>query len=156
MSPRLDHLELARRLIPPEGNNFGLIAQDKTAESEFLARVRPLVHRNYETVWRHSPEGSKSHAGLDATLAALRAIGRLFETFVAFPELYVDLGDSVLVLVRREGHTVDGVDFAEEGAVIYSFEGGLLRRMQMYADRELALADANISAAEARERGVPP
>ena len=69
--------------------------------------------------------------------------------------VYVDLGDRVLVLLTREGRTVDGTDFAEEGATMYVIESGRLRRMELYADRALALTDAGITEAEARKRGVP-
>jgi hypothetical protein len=109
-------------LIPPEGNNWGAVIRDKAAEAGFMARVSPLVHPQFETVWRHSPEGSGSRTGVEATLAALRQVGAAFGSLIAVPELYVDLGDRVLVLLRRSGRTVDGIDFDEEGAVVYSFE----------------------------------
>ena len=150
------NLDRARRLLlPPEGNNWGEIAHDPEAEMEFLNRVGPLLHPHYETVWRHSETGAHSETGLQATLTALRVIGREFETLVAIPELFVDLGDRVLALVRREGRSAAGVDFSEEGAAMYVFEGGLLRRMELYADRATALAEAGVTAAEAYERGVP-
>ena len=148
-------LELARTLIPPEGNDWGAIIGDREAEARFMARVRPLVHADFETVWRHTPGGSESRTGVEATMAALRQVGAGFESLIAVPELYVDLGDRVPVLVRRSGRTVDGVEFSEDGAVVYSIQGGLLRRMELYADREIAFADAGLSDAEARERGVP-
>jgi ketosteroid isomerase-like protein len=149
------NLELAYRLIPASGNNWGEISHSQAAEAEFLARVSPLLHPRFETVWRQSEAGSESTAGLWPTLEALRRIGRAFETLVALPELYIDLGDRVLVLLTREGRTVDGVDFAEQGAALYIIEEGRLRRMELYADRALALSDAGITEAEARERGVP-
>ena len=149
-------LERARTLIPPEGTDFGAIVRDHRAEATYLARVRPLLHPGFQTVWRHSPAGSESHTGLDATITALHEIGRAFESLVSSPELYVALEDSVLVLVRREGQMLDGTRFAEEGAVIYTFEAGLLRWMEMYAERALAFADAGITEEEARRRGVPP
>lgn len=152
---RTPNLELARALIPPEGNDWGAVVRDREAESRFMARVRSLVHSDFETVWRNSPGASESRTGVEATLAALRQVGAAFESLIAVPELYVALGDRVLVLVRREGRTVDGLEFREAGAVIYVFEDGLLRRMQMYADREIALADAGITAGDAAERGVP-
>jgi hypothetical protein len=61
----------------------------------------------HETVWRHSETGSVTQTSADATLGALRQIGAAFESLIAFPELYVDLCDRVLVLVRRDGRTVD-------------------------------------------------
>jgi ketosteroid isomerase-like protein len=144
---RTSNLELARVLIPREGNDWGAVIRDKAAEAAFMARVSPLVHPQFETIWRHSPEGSESRTGVEATLAALRQVGAAFESLIAVPELYVDLGDRVLVLLRRSGRTVDGIDFDEEGAVVYSFESGLLKRMELYADRALALADEAITAA---------
>ena len=149
------NLELAYRLIPASGNNWGEIAHSHAAEGEFLARVRPLLHPEFETVWRHSAVAGDSATGLGPTMAALRRIGQAFETLIALPELYVDLGDRVLVLLTREGRTVDGTDFAEEGATMYVIESGRLRRMELYADRALALTDAGITEAEARKRGVP-
>lgn len=154
--PETPNLELARRLIPPEGNDWGAVLQDKAAEAAFTARVRPLVHPDFETVWRHSPSGSEARTGVEATLAALRQVGAAFESLIAVPELYVDRGDHVLVLLRRSGRTVDGIEFSEEGAVVYSFEAGLLRRMELYADRGLAFADEAITEDQARERGVAP
>jgi ketosteroid isomerase-like protein len=121
-----------------------------------MARVRPLVHLDFETVWRHSPSGSESRTGVEATLAALRQVGAAFESLIAVPELYIDLGDHVLVLVWCSGRTVDGTSFSEEGAVVYSFEAGRLRRMELYADRGLAFADEAITEAEARKRGIAP
>jgi ketosteroid isomerase-like protein len=157
--PRGSHTEnlaLARKLIPPEGNDFAAIVDDRHAEERFMARVRPLLHSQYETVWRDAETGGETRTGAEATLGALHQIGAAFETLVAFPELYLDLGDRVLVLVRREGRTLDGIDFRESGAAIYVFQDGLLRRMQMYADRASALADVGLSPSEVAERGVAP
>ncbi len=149
------NLELAYRLIPPTGNNWGEVASDRAAEAEFLTRVRPLVHPEFETLWRHASVEGESRAGLAATMAALRSIGLAFETLIAVPKTYVDLGDRVLVLLTRKGRTVTGADFAEEGAAMYIFESSQLRRMELYSDRAVALADAGITEAEAHERGVP-
>ena len=38
---------------------------------------------------------------------------------------------------------------------MYIFEARQLRRLELYSDRAIALADAGITEAEARERGVP-
>ena len=150
-----ENVALASRLIPPEGNNWGEIAHGRDAEQEFLDRVGPLLHPEFETVWRHSMVGGESHTGLAATLEALRLVGQAFETLVAVPELYVDLGDRVLVLLIRSGRTVGGADFSEQGAAVYVIQDSKLRRMELYAERAVALADAGISADDARERGVP-
>ena len=149
------NLELAHRLIPPTGNNWGEVAKRGAAEAEFLDRVRPLVHPDFETLWRHSALPGETRAGLNATLAALRSIGEAFDELIALPEVYVDLGDRVLILLTRKGRTVTGDDFAEEGAAMYIFEARQLRRLELYSDRAIALADAGITEAEARERGVP-
>ena len=74
------NLELAYRLIPASGNNWGEIAHDQAAEAEFLARIRPLLHAKFETVWRQSAAGGESTAGLWPTLEALRRIGQAFAT----------------------------------------------------------------------------
>jgi hypothetical protein len=152
---RPTNLEIAYRLIPAAGNDWGEISHSHAAEAEFFTRVRPLLHPEFETVWRHSAAGGDSTTGLGPTMAALRRIGRAFARLIALPELYVDLGDRVLVLLSREGRTADGVDFAEEGAAMYILEEGRLRRMELYSDRAIALADAGITEAEAAERGVP-
>ena len=149
------NLELAYRLIPATGNDFGEVAHSRSAEAEFLDRVRPLLHAQFETRWRHAAAEGQSATGLGATMEALRRIGRAFETLIARPEIYVDLGERVLVLVTRQGRTVDGAEFDEKGAAMYTFEEGRLRRMELYADRESALTDAGITEAEAFERGVP-
>ena len=107
------NLELAYRLIPPTGNNWGEVAKRGAAEAEFLDRVRPLVHPDFDP------------------LAPLRDAR----------------GD--------KGRAVTGDDFAEEGAAMYIFEASQLRRLELYSDRAIALADAGITEAEARERGVP-
>ena len=156
MAPAVANLELAYRLIPATGNNWGEISHSHVAEAEFMARVRPLLHPEFETVWRHSAVGAESTTGLGPTMAALRRIGQAFETLIALPDFYIDLGDRVLVLLTREGRTVDGTDFAENGAAMYIIDSSRLRRMELYADRALALSDAGITEAEARERGVPP
>src|SRR5919108_2016594 len=96
------NLELAYRLIPATGNNWGEVAHSHEAEAEFLARVRPLLHPEFETLWRHAAVEGESRTGLGATMAALRTIGRAFETLIAIPETYVDLGDRVLVILTRE------------------------------------------------------
>jgi hypothetical protein len=149
------NLALAYRLIPATGNNWGEISHSHAAEAEFLARIRPLLHPEFETVWRRPAGGGETTTGLGPTLAALRGIGQAFATLIARPELYVDLGDRVLVLLTREGRTVDGVDFCEQGAALYVIEEGRLRRMELYAERALALSDAGLTEAEALERGVP-
>jgi ketosteroid isomerase-like protein len=156
MNAEPDILALSRRLIPASGNDWGAIARRGRAERQFLARISPLVHPDFETVWPRYGEEARISTGLDATLAGLRQIGQAFEHLVAMPELYVDLGDRVLVLLRREGRTTDGYQFDEPGAALYVFEEGLLRRLQLYADREQPLADAGITAEEAQKRGVPP
>jgi hypothetical protein len=65
---RTSNLELTRVLIPPEGNDWGAVIRDKAAEASFMA-VCPLVHPQFETVWRHLPEGSESRTGVETTLA---------------------------------------------------------------------------------------
>ena len=149
------NLELAYRLIPASGNNWGEISHSHVAEAEFLARIRPLLHPEFETMWRHSAAGGESATGLGPTIEALRRIGQAIETLIALPELYIDLGDRVLVLLTREGRTVTGFDFSEQGAALYVIEEGRLRRMELYADRALALSDAGLTESEARDRGVP-
>ena len=149
-------LARAKQLIPADGNDWGAVVQGGAAEAEFLDRVGRLLHEDFVTVWRGDGSGQGETSGMQATLAGLRAVGQLFESLVAIPELYVELGDRVLVLLYREGRTVDGQDFREAGAALYVFDDGLLRRMQLYSDRESALRDCGITAAEAAARGVPP
>jgi hypothetical protein len=45
---------------------------------------------------------------------------------------------------------------SETGSVTHMFEGGPLRRMQMYADRDTAIADAGVNAQEVADRAVVP
>jgi ketosteroid isomerase-like protein len=140
-------------LIPPEGNNWGEIAHSRNAEREFRERVRPILHPDFETVFRN--DGQEERLSLEPMIMALRTIGAAFEALVAIPETFVEVGDSVLILLRREGRTTNGQDFDEPGAAVYTFEDGSLRLMRLYADRSKALADVGITAEEAEERGVP-
>jgi hypothetical protein len=41
------NLELAYRLIPASGNNWGEISHSQAAEAEFLARISPLLHPKF-------------------------------------------------------------------------------------------------------------
>ena len=149
-------LGLARQLIPAEGNDWGAVVKGGAAEDEFLERVGPLVHDDFVTVWPGGGAGPGETSGMQATLAGLRAVGQLFDALVAIPDLYVELGDRVLVLMHRKGRTVDGQDFNEAGAAVYVFDDGLLCRMQLYAEPSSALRDCGITADEATARGVPP
>lgn len=151
-----DLVAIAKRLIPAEGNDFGGVARGGEAERAFRARIGPLLHEDFVSVWPGQDMEAGEAAGMEATMVALRRIGKVFERLVALPERYVDLGDRVLVLLRREGRTLNGFEFSEEGAVVYVFEGALMVRMQLYAHREPALADTGLTQAEAEERGVPP
>ena len=149
-----DLLAIARQLIPAEGNDFGSVARGGEAERAFRARVEPFVHPAFEAIW----PGTDEHAtGLESTMTALHRVGQMFDSLVAIPERYVPLEDDrVLVLLHRDGRTFNGYEFAEEGAVIYDFEEGLLRRMLLYAHRPPALEDAGLTAEEAERRGLPP
>jgi ketosteroid isomerase-like protein len=146
------NLKLARALIPPGGNNWGEIAHSRAVERDFRERIRPLLHEDFETVFRQ--DGEEERLSLEPMMAALRQIGGAFESLVAVPELFVELDERVLVLVRREGRTVNGQDFSEPGAAIYTFEDGSLRLMELYADRSRALAATGLTEADANERGV--
>jgi hypothetical protein len=148
-------LEVARRLIPPEGNNWGEIAHSKRAESEFVRRIDPYVAEEFTTVWRNTATDSESHVGLDEILTALRRVGESFETVVATPETFIEVEGGVLVLLRRRGRTVTGLDFDEAGAALYRIEDGRLREMVLYSNQALALTDAGLSAEEAEARGIP-
>jgi ketosteroid isomerase-like protein len=148
------NLQLARLLIPPEGIDWGSITRSRRVEAEFLARVEPLLHDDFETVWRHTAGEPEIRTGIDPLLNAIRRVGRSFETFVARPDRYIDLGDSVLVLLRRQGRTVTGLDFDEAGAAVYEFDAGTIRQVVLYASQELALTDAGLSAADANGRGI--
>jgi ketosteroid isomerase-like protein len=148
------NLELARVLIPPEGNDWGEIASSNRAEAAFLERVDPHLHDGFETVWRHTTSESETHAGVDEVLGALRRVGRGFESLVAVPERFIDLGDRVLVLLSRRGRTVTGLDFDEPGAALYVIEDGKLRQMVLYANQELAFTDLGLDESDATRRGV--
>jgi ketosteroid isomerase-like protein len=148
------NIELARLLIPPEGNDWGAIAHSRQAEDEFVARVERLLADDFETIWRHTAGESETHAGIDQMLDALRRVGESFETLVAVPERFIDLGDSVLVLLQRRGRTVTGLDFDEPGAARYFFGNGRMTRLLLYANQALALTDAGLTGEQAADRGV--
>ncbi len=149
-------LELSRRLLPASGNDWGTVAHKSTTQQTWLADVVPLIHPDFEAVFPATGENTRVKFGLEATLAGLRQIGRSFDTLVTIPDLYVELGDSVLVLLHRAGRSSHGHVFNLDGAVLHEFADGLLRSITLYVDRASALAANGLTAEDAQRLGVPP
>ena len=79
--------------------------------------------------------------GPEGSLKAFEELFDVFEDLQLYPEEFVELGDRVLMVVRVTGRAKLG-DFAfeERHAEIFTFEEGLTTRLEVYRDKEAALA----------------
>ena len=69
-----------------------------------------------------------------------------FDSWLVIPEDFIELPENrVLVLVENRAKTKAGVEMAEAAGAIWTVEGGLIRRLELFADRGRALEAAGLS-----------
>ena len=150
-------VEAVRGLYPPGGIDWARIMADRKSEEAYLDEVLPVIHPDYEVAWTmHDLDGKRNRiaARLRSHRTALRDVMQGFERFCIVPEQFVDLGDRVMVMAKLDGRTVDGAEFSGEGGALFSFEEGMIRRLEEYENREELFTAAGITAEEAEARAV--
>ena len=150
------NVELVAKLYPPGGIDWVEVFRTRSSEEAALASVRELLHPDYDMAWTDPDGGDRRRVGLDAMVTGLRDLATAFESFRIAPEAFVDCGERVLVLLRREGRTKAGADFSAEGSAVFTILHGLIRRLELFERREDGLAAAGVDAAEAERRTIQP
>jgi ketosteroid isomerase-like protein len=122
--------DLVEALADPTFVDAGHAAFDELATADFqFVLVRGEVGE--EGVYR-GPEG---------VVEGMREWLTSFRSYVATVEDVIDLGERVIVLSDERGISrTGGVPVRQRGAVIWTFRGDKVARMETYLDRAAALA----------------
>jgi hypothetical protein len=143
-----DKVEIVRGLYPPEGIEMVALVEDVQA---LKRNYGPILHPDFEVsadpeaLTMVGVEGATA-SGMDGFIAVWRDWCNAFETYRVIPREFVGLPDGrVLVLVENRAQTkTEGVEMAFEGAAIWTLEGGLVRKVEQFVDRERALEAAGL------------
>ena len=116
---------------------------DRSAIEGMSSRMLPLLHRDFEL---HAPS-EMIELGTPAVAGSpwFELFGEWLETFATYSERYTDVIDAgpgaVLVYATIGGTTAtDGVEISREAGAVYRLEGGLIRSITLFFDRDEARA----------------
>jgi len=142
-------VELARRIAEQmTHDDFVAALEDEEGFAARAAAFEPLVHPDFEVAML-GPEWLAqrlAYKGIDGYVQAWREWLEPYESYRAELEEYVDAGDNVVLLVRQFARTeVGSVAVEEEGAVVFAFEDGKLKRLEFHLDRERAMKAAGVA-----------
>jgi ketosteroid isomerase-like protein len=132
-----ENVELVRTVLASLTAGIEVAIED----DDFLRSLEPLLHPDFEFVLA-GPEFTGlggSYPGLEGFQSAMREWLEAFESYRSEPERIIDAGDEVLALTRDSGRTkTAGVEIEIEGASVWTFRDGKIRRVSTYQDRSLA------------------
>jgi ketosteroid isomerase-like protein len=130
-----EHVELAKR---------GYAVLNDVLTSGDLAALRRLVEERFDPEFVLKPAGvfpeSEEVQGHDAAVRFMVAQSEAFEALWFEPLEFIDAADRVVVTVRVCGYARhSGIKLEFLRGHVFSYRGGQVLRMDMYADRREAL-----------------
>jgi hypothetical protein len=138
---------VVRRFLDAMPEDWVRAYGDQPATERMFAEMLPLTHPDFEL---HAPSeliGLGTPAVADGPWFSL--FGEWLSAFSSYTEDYTDVIDAgpgvVLVLAEIGGTTAtDGVQIARKAGAVYHLEGGLIRSITLYFDRDEARAAAGL------------
>jgi ketosteroid isomerase-like protein len=142
-----ENVELVRSLIPEQVDLVqvfsGGIEALATAFVGLLDKMAPDAEILFVPVAPGNP--GADYEGLAGLMEGWRDWLAPWESYVIEVEELVDAGNSVVALVNMRARTEHGgVEMAQQGATIWTVEGGKIVRMSFHLDRGDALARAGV------------
>jgi ketosteroid isomerase-like protein len=107
----------------------------------FLALMHPEVELTTSGVYPDFDATYKGHIGAVDYWEAARELWDSFSIEIGRCEL---VGDQVLVLVRQQVEGRDGIVVEHDWGHLFSFEGGLIRRVRAYVSWDDAAKEAGL------------
>jgi ketosteroid isomerase-like protein len=141
-----ENVEIVRALHPPPDMDLAVAFRDERSWSAFAARLGPTLTKDFECVTHGFPgsdgEISEGIEGLRATFLEWIEPWESYRTEV---EEAMDLGDSVLVLVRDFGRRAQQTaEVSVRTGAVWTVRDGKVRRIEFCADRLTALKAAGL------------
>jgi ketosteroid isomerase-like protein len=128
----------------------------RQAAGEFDDVFRALAHPDFEIRLPAAYPDLDEVRGLEGVNALFRGFGQVWDEWRFEPELLFDGGDRAVVyltlVARGKG---SGAETATRGAHLWRLRGERFSRVEVYLDREEALAEAGLTGAQAEPFELP-
>jgi SnoaL-like protein len=132
-------VEIVKALIPQPDVNMVPLFRDQETFAQLVEAASPLLTDDFESVMVF-PRDIRTYTGLKGLRKNWLDWLEPWATYRTTIDELIDLGERVVVLVRDYGRR-DDMEFEVEliGALIVTFRGGKMARMESWADRAEAL-----------------
>ena len=140
-------MAIVKRFLEAMPEDWVAAHADPSETERMASEMLPLTHPDFEL---HAPsEMIELGAPAVGGRPWFELFGEWLETFATYTERYtdfIDTGPGVVLIYATIGGTTatDGVSITRDAGAVYRLEGGLIRSISLYFDRDEARAAADL------------